>query len=272
MKKNFLLFSITLGFLYLSLSSNIGGASVNGHATAVLGCDNGIGCHGTASTATMASIRLIEKATSTPVTDGKYKPATLYTVEVMGTNAAAKGWGFMLRSSSSAGTVQAGTFSTPMPSATTKLQAVSSFTVFEHMSVMPGASSFTATTDWMSPAAGAGDVVMDLSVNAVDSNGNATNDAWAKTSSTFTEAGVSVENVASQAKVKLYPNPAASTLNIEMPNAKDYNYAIYGMNGNIVLSGNLNTGNINVANLASGNYFIKLNSGNDVHATAFTKR
>lgn len=274
MKKNYLLLTLTLGFLYISLSSKINGASLTGHQTAALGCNNGIGCHGIASTVTTGSIRLIEKSSGTPVTDGKYKPGTLYTVEVSGMSAGAMGWGFMLRSSSGGATAQAGTFSNPMPTET-KVQAIapSPFTVFEHKQVIPDASgSFTATADWMSPAAGTGDVTMHLAVNAVNNTGTASGDAWATTSTTFSEATVSVENIASQMEVTVFPNPAASTLNVQLSNATDYTYTIYGMNGSILLSGTLANGSIDITKLSAGNYFINLNSDTEVHTTGFTKQ
>ncbi|MCB0698890.1 MAG: T9SS type A sorting domain-containing protein [Chitinophagales bacterium] len=272
MKKNYLLLTLTLGFLYVSLSSKINGASLTGHATAEVGCDNGTGCHGQASRGIITSIKLIEKSSGTQVTNGEYKPGKLYTVEVFGRFGGAMGWGFMLRSSSGGGSTQAGTFSNPKPTET-KLQALSPYTIFEHKQVIPDASgSFTATVDWMSPAAGTGNVTMHLSVNAVNNNGNSVGDEWGRTIETFVEAPVSVENIVARTKVTVYPNPATTTLNIDLPNATDYNYTIYGMTGNTLLSGSIANGNINVSQLTSGNYFINLSSGSETITTAFTKQ
>ncbi|WP_299891254.1 M28 family peptidase [uncultured Lacinutrix sp.] len=60
--------------------------------------------------------------------------------------------------------------------------------------------------------------------------------------------------------VNIYPNPATSTLNIDLPNYKTAQYKILNINGKTVLSNLMKnkTESINISSIAQGVYFIEL--------------
>lgn len=266
--KRILLLSFSCAALYLSLTSYSNGPSLAGHATAQSGCNVGGGCHGPSNSATTASILLIKKSSGDTVKNNEYEPGETYTLVVGGTNFTAAGFGFILRSSHTSGTMQAGTFGTNvMPATSTKTQGVSPFTVFEHKSIIsPASGGFEASVDWTAPADSTGDVTMHLSVNAVNSNGNTGGDQWASTSATFAEKPTSIAQV-NNVSLSVYPNPATSTLYIKSNNS--YNYVVIGLNGSIELNGTGNT--IDVSSLATGMHILKLSDGKQIQTITFNK-
>ncbi len=267
--KRILLLSCTATVLYLSLTSSSNGPSLTGHATAALGCDNGGSCHGGASSATTATLILIEQSTGDTVKDGKYKPSEPYTVAVAGSNATATHYGFMLRASKNSAADQAGSFANPTPSMYTKTQPISPspFTVFEHKAPVPAMSNaLEATVQWTAPATGTGDVVMHLSVNAVNNNGNTSGDQWASTSTTFAEKPASVASV-NKSDINIFPNPVSNTLYINAN--KNYQYTVVAINGSVELNGNSNQ--IDVTGLATGMHILRITDGQNVQIFTFNK-
>lgn len=275
MKHSLLLF-LTCGIVYLAGSSYSSGPSLAGHVTAVNGC-NLSGCHGASSTATIPSLVVVAKASGDTVKDGKYTPGVSYIVTVIGNNAAAQGFGFILRASQNGGSAQSGSFANPTPSASTKIQSVGGFTVFEHKSIVPVTSGgFSASAEWTAPAASSGNVVMNLAVNAVNSNGTTSGDQWNTTSVTLTENTTSsVAAIDGGLQLNVYPNPVVSSLNVDLMNnsAADFNYTIYSMNGVKAAQGHLNNNvnTIDVSALASGMHFISITNGVEQKVITFNK-
>lgn len=276
MKRSLLLF-FTCGIIYLAGSGYSSGPSLAGHATAVSGCNVNPGCHGASNSATMASLVVVAKASGDTVKDSKYTPGITYVVTVMGSNPTAPGYGFILRASQNGGMAQAGSFANPMPSVSTKTQPVGGFTVFEHKSIIPDVfGTFSASVDWTAPTAGAGNVVMNLAVNGVNANGTTSGDQWNTTSVTLNEGWPSsVEAIAHSLQLRAYPNPANSVLNIAIQNSTSdhYDYAVYSMNGAVVLQGHLNSNvnSIDVSTLASGMHFISITNGIEQNVITFNK-
>lgn len=275
MKRSLLLF-LTCGVVYLAASSYSGGPSLAGHITAVNGC-NLSGCHGASSTATVPSLVVVAKASGDTVKNGKYTPGVAYIVTVMGSNASAQGFGFILRASQTGGTAQAGSFANPVPSTSTKTQLVGGFTVFEHKSVIPDVfGTFNASVEWTAPAAGAGSVAFNLAVNGVNGTGTTAGDQWNTTSVTLTEGPPSsVAAIAGSMQISIYPNPVVGLLNVDMNNnaAGNFNYAIYSMNGAMAAQGQLNNNvnSIDVSSLASGMHFISITNGAEQKVITFNK-
>lgn len=275
MKRSLLLF-FTCGIIYLAGSGYSSGPSLAGHITAVSGC-NVSGCHGPSSTATIPSLVVVAKASGDTVKDARYSPGATYVVTVLGSNASAQGFGFILRASQNSGAAQAGSFTNPAPSASTNTHVVGGFTVFEHKSIVPVTSGgFNASIEWTAPAAGAGNVVMHLAVNAVNANGTTSGDQWNTTTAMLSEGWPSsVETIANSLELRAYPNPANNVLNIDIRNSTSdhYDYAIYSMNGAVVAQGNLNNNvnSIDVSVLASGMHFISIANGIEQKVITFNK-
>lgn len=264
MKKSILLFTTVAGFLYLSLSSNAGGASQNGHAKAKDGC-SGAGCHGAASTSVTSTIVVKEKSSGNTVTE--YEAGVDYEVTVtgMGATPSDTAFGYMARFVD-ASTMQAGTFSNP--SSGSKVQLVSGgVSVVEHSSaIIDPSGTFTATFDWQAPAAGTGDVSVNLAVNSVNHNGTAdAGDVFSTSSLTLTEKNTSVGSIAGSIEVSTYPNPTQNVLNIDLKNAQSGTYQLtaYNIAGQVVANEEINvngsaTTQISTSTWKAGLYIIRL--------------
>ena len=70
-------------------------------------------------------------------------------------------------------------------------------------------------------------------------------------------------------EINVYPNPTNNILNIENGEGE---FFITNIHGQVVVGGNLNGQPIDVSNLDSGNYFIRLIGENNVSQAAFIKR
>lgn len=276
MKRTLLLFfSASIAFLTLSGYKN--GASLGGVSVAVNGCNGTGGCHGTMSSATVATLYLIEKSSGDTVKDGKYSPGASYTVVATGTNASAAAFGFMLSSTEVAGSTQFGTFANPMPASNTKIQAFGGLSVFEHSSpITATAGAFSATADWTAPKPGQGDIRMGLFVNAVDLTNSTANDQWDEDVTVFKQGdNASVGDVTTLVSVTAYPNPARNVLNIDISNSNsnNYQYAIYAISGAVTATGNMTNSinSIDISDLQSGVHFLKVTDGNQHKVIRFNK-
>lgn len=79
-----------------------------------------------------------------------------------------------------------------------------------------------------------------------------------------------IQNVSEDA-IELFPNPTSKDLSIK--SIHQFNsFAIIDFSGRIVQSGEVNSVNIDVSNLESGNYIIELNNGGYTHRSKFIKR
>lgn len=77
----------------------------------------------------------------------------------------------------------------------------------------------------------------------------------------------------SAANVALYPNPAASVINLQFSNTADFsNYTVLDITGKTLLSGTLANNAINVSMLAEGPYILKLEGSNQQVTKKFIKK
>ncbi len=138
-----------------------------------------------------------------------------------------------------------------------------------------GVGDFHMTLD-MSIATTPGTYVMRIRFN---NKHHANDTAWQTYILTRTAPPAAVNKVkAISTDVKLYPNPASSTLNVVYDAGADIkNVAIYSIIGrqmNMFRATDDNSASLNIENLPSGVYFVRLlNSNGDVFATRkFTKQ
>lgn len=70
---------------------------------------------------------------------------------------------------------------------------------------------------------------------------------------------VSVKTINPTKKIAVYPNPASRYIKVEIPNNKNYTYAISNLSGQVVSTGNYQSNEeINLDNLPTGTYIISL--------------
>ena len=76
--------------------------------------------------------------------------------------------------------------------------------------------------------------------------------------------------VENESEFKLYPNPAQNVLNIATEEMIE-SVEIYNLQGQLVQVENGNVNSINVSNLATGNYFVRIQTANNTITRKFTK-
>lgn len=289
MKKNFILLSTTLGIASITLCSypsnpGISGAGDCTGATSSSTTCARSGCHSSSTATTNNGVVLIDKATSTPVTSGVYTPGKIYTVTLSGTNTnALPKFGFQVCAVNSS-KASVGTISN-IPSNTSS-DAVGTKKILEQTAaisgtVVAGTAAYSITFDWTAPASGTGTVTFYSIINAVNGNTTESGDnVGAQVSKTFTENTTSVKELSAQIQTKIYPNPANYLLNIELENATvgNYNMQVSDMNGKTVLNQNeiVNSASfvskLNIAALAQGNYFLRIENNNATRVIPFIKK
>ena len=269
MKKQILLFTLSAGMIATILMSSSGGA-VNGglgNRTGAKGstasCAGG-SCHGAASAATTATIR-VDSVGGVQVT--KYVPGMTYTVTVTGAHASNNRFGFQFAAVSGAGAsqLQAGTFSA-LPTSVASRTA-SSLNIIEQSAGITGPLS--KSFSWTAPAAGLGSISMYLIVNATNgSGGPGPEDVTANTSKILTELVTSsVPVVANNVTVSAFPNPVVGQLNVQVGDITGaYTVAVYDITGRSVATTSVAAGNVaattsfNTTNWAPGAYMVVVES------------
>ncbi len=80
-----------------------------------------------------------------------------------------------------------------------------------------------------------------------------------------------VNNVSNE--ISLYPNPASTTINLEVPTSKNnLKYALINVSGQVVSKGTLYNNQIDVSSLTSGIYFIQLDIDGELGLKKFVKK
>jgi hypothetical protein len=275
MKKRIILLSAVAGIGYLTLSSyqagpatqgwNCTGADINTGAGNPTGCVRS-GCHGTAvNTGITVAIELDSAGvvtSSTAMGVGHYVPGFTYTVKITGTNTTAYPlpyFGFQgsctkgaTAAASGASLVNCGTLqSTGFPSNMHFVTALRSSTTFyanvvEHHAPIPATtgggatgSTYVVSYTWTAPPTGTGAASMWAAVNAVNHNGGADGGDLSNTNQlVLNEALVNnaVATVENNLGFKVYPNPVANQLNLDMehPQTGSYSISVFDVSGRMI--------------------------------------
>lgn len=284
MKIKILLFTAVAGISYLTLSSNDSGPAANSNGNLTSSTCGGGGCHGSNDANTTITLTLVETATGAQVTNGKYKPQTLYTVTLAGSNTSVVGAptpkaGFQLVANTSSNT-QAGSF---QASGNEHVINVSGIQVVEHSTpkAFSGGTFAFNTFSWTSPLVGSGAVTFKSIVNATNGNGNADNADHATTKTfTFTELSASVAQLSKDILINAYPNPATDNVNFKFENAETGNYTITIIDytgrkvysDNILMNSNSQNITVNTSNWASGLYFAQISKDGAVRMIPISKK
>jgi hypothetical protein len=129
---------------------------------------------------------------------------------------------------------------------------------------VPSGDSNTWDVTWTAPSEGVGSVTFYAALNAANGNGNTLGDQIYTTMLEVNESslGVGVQELADQ--IRMYPNPASTSLNLQLP--ENGQVRIIDMLGNQVIesSSTLKDQNIDVSNLTKGIYFVQVMIGNEV--------
>lgn len=285
MNKKILLFSASLGMVYLTISGNSAGpaTSGNGNLSGSAGTANcsGGSCHpaGNGSNTYPAStaagiVSLYSNSTATAVVVGGYVPGTKYWVKLTaGNKTPLPKFGFQVSCVSGTTTkVNAGTLAA-MPSSNTVVKT-GTINVIEHTKALAYSSLFQYEVifEWTAPPAGTGDVTFYAMVNAVDGTGTTANDQpGVGMTKTFYEKTTSIGEIKNEIASKIYPNPCTNVLNIEAAGSAKFMATVYDLAGRQVIAP-AHQSNIDVSSLTTGVYMLRLNTEDGQQTTTFVKQ
>lgn len=127
----------------------------------------------------------------------------------------------------------------------------------------PTGDTKTWETTWTAPEIGVGKVTFYAALNAANGNGTNSGDQIYTTKLAVNESTTGIADLGPGGLVKIYPNPANSILNIELPGFA--NIRIVDIAGQEVM--NIEEvperGSIDVSSLSRGIYFVNVNTGSE---------
>ena len=193
----------------------------------------------------------------------EYTPGESYFVSVdvetsMGSPAR---YGFQMTALSSSDDSGAGTFSEL--STNSKALTFGDRTYLEHTS--PSSSSMFTST-WTAPEAGTGNINFYVAGNAVNGNGGPSGDDANNKIITISESGTSGLSILNSDDIKIYPNPIGNVIKIDSDIKQAMSYDIMSISGVIMSRGSLSNASIDVSDLQSGLYIIRI-MGSDFEYT-----
>ena len=142
-----------------------------------------------------------------------------------------------------------------------------------HTSPLGTGGNFSLDITWKSPATDQGEIKFYAAINAVDGNGSTSGDNVFTTSS----SGVSVLGIseAKRLSFEMYPNPASEELKIQLPIDSDNAVVeFYDYIGRLALSKKISktSNNINIQELSSGVYILKVLANDKIGTQKFIKK
>ncbi len=199
----------------------------------------------------------------------EYIPGVTYRLKLIITDNNGSGHGFqitcLLSNNQSAG------LATPITKNTQK-SIVNNRWYFEHSQRLSGGDY---EMDWIAPAAGSGTITFYGSALAVNGNGKTTGDQYVNIPNLVITQGVpnGISDIASVNKLKLFPNPTNTNLNITNESTELDRIEIYSISGDLVYSQTMHNASVqvDVSNFGIGTYFVKSYAGNEVYSNRFIK-
>ena len=261
MKKNYLfkpfLFLIPIAaFSLISFSGGVGGARTGSPGDGGTTCTI---CH--APGANFSASAMI----TTNIPNTGYEVDTDYSITVTATSTA-PGHGFLLTAERLSDNTRVGTFSDD-GGTTTRVQDAG-----ERISHANRDNS-TWTFTWRSPSTLQGQVRFYASVNAVNNNGSNGGDEVV-TAVSEPQNALSISEARLLA-FEMYPNPAADIVNIQLPSGtSEAQVGIFDYTGRLVSSQKVTASDqkVNVNDLATGMYMIRVTSQDKIGAQRFIKQ
>lgn len=275
MNKKILLFSATLGMIYLVTSSKVSGPASAIPANLTKTSCGGGGCHAAGNALLTTGIVITPEGSGIPVSNGKYTPNATYNVVLSGFNStgtALSKFGFQIAATKSDGT-QAGTLSAAPTG--TAIRTVSSISILEHtmalnQGTLPG--TYSITFKWKAPAAGAGAINFDYIMNGVNGNNLSSGDIPSPSRATiFNETPASINEKINNIASKVYPNPCNNVLNIETATSTKFMATVYDVAGRQVIAPS-HQSSIDVSSLTNGLYMLRLNTEEGQQTVSFIKQ
>ncbi|WP_299048901.1 choice-of-anchor V domain-containing protein [uncultured Polaribacter sp.] len=259
MKKHYIFkFALLLipasAFTLLSFSSGIGGSRSGSPGDGGASC---VSCHQPGATFNTSAI------ITTNIPEDGYDTNTDYQITI-NTTSTAPGYGFQVTSERLDNNGKVGTF---IATSGTAVQNGGSA-----LSHSQRSSTGDWTFTWRSPATDVGDVKFYAAINAVNNaNGNRGDEVITISSESVNVLGISE---AQRLDFDLFPNPASDQLTIQLPSGSEQaTVQFFDYLGRLALTQEISFGNeeINVSNLNSGVYLLRVLSDDKIGSQKFVK-
>jgi len=261
-KRNTKLNMAILSVLALVFMSNRGG-SPGGRSGSTT--DNGATCSTNGGCHNSSSAPASQDMISTNVPSNGYAPGSSYDITINISDEGTSVWGFEMMAEDKNG-LPVGAFSnnSQVNSLNSGLRATHKFA---------SSSSSDAQTwiaNWTAPASGTGSVTFYVSAMAANGNGNNRGDRVFIDTISITENTSANIAELENFQINLYPNPATQKIVITGYENTSSNIKVINSMGKTVMSG-LFKNALNISELASGTYYLKIIENNRVFIKKFSK-
>lgn len=261
-KRNTKLNMAILSVLALVFMSNRGG-SPGGRSGSTT--DNGATCSTNGGCHNSSSAPASQDMISTNVPSNGYAPGSGYDITINISDEGTSVWGFEMMAEDKNG-LPVGAFSnnSQVNSLNSGLRATHKFA---------SSSSSDAQTwiaNWTAPASGTGSVTFYVSAMAANGNGNNRGDRVFIDTISITENTSANIAELENFQINLYPNPATQKIVITGYENTSSNIKVINSMGKTVMSG-LFKNALNISELASGTYYLKIIENNRVFIKKFSK-
>lgn len=224
------------------------GGSPGGKTGSPIDNENCTQCH-------VGATNPIDNWISADIPNEGFTPGETYVITLHATDQDAVRFGFELTAEN--GDSKIGVF-TITDDDRTQLKATSNSVTHKFAGTDPIGHEITWEFEWTAPDPGPDDVTFYAAINAANGNGFNTGDKIYLTSENYTQFFVGIADNLLRDKVKLYPNPATSFVNIDLPaNAE---LRLINITGQEVMyrKGTSDSERIDLSNLADGIYFVQV--------------
>jgi hypothetical protein len=228
-------------------------------------------CHSTSGTPVTGAILITSN-----VPTGGYISGNTYQITVRAAHATFNKFGFQISPQTNSGAL-VGTLATTN---NTETQLVGSSKYVTHKSTgttgtsIPMVGNFKEWSfNWTAPAPGTGNVTFYGAALLSNANNQNSGDSLVKGTLVINESATNGINTLNNSKeIKLFPNPANNLINLHLP--ENAEIMIINMSGKMVLQQNVNIGlnNIDISNLPSGIYFVKMQGKTTNEILKFVKQ
>jgi len=198
-----------------------------------------------------------------------YTPGITYTLTATGIHDGVVKFGFELTAEDSIGKV--GTFEVTDINRT-HLTTADAAVTHTLGGTTPTGNTNTWSVDWTAPADGVGDIIFYAAFNAANGNDENTGDRIYITSQQYPEFHAGIGDNKLKAKIKLYPNPASTFINVDLPDKSELK--IINMIGQEVINRKNTSASerINLSHLSSGVYFVQVSNNNNMATIRLLKK
>lgn len=228
-------------------------------------------CHSTSGTPVTGAILITSN-----VPTGGYISGNTYQITVRAAHATFNKFGFQISPQTNSGAL-VGTLATTN---NTETQLVGSGKYVTHKSAgtagtsIPMVGNFKEwSISWTAPAPGTGNVTFYGAALLANGNNQNSGDSLVKGTLVINESATNgITSLSNNKELKLFPNPANNLINLYMP--ENAEIMIINMSGKMVFQQNVNIGlnNIDISNLPSGIYFVKMQSKTTNEILKFVKQ